>query len=392
MKKIILISAGILISLLFSNSAYSQAQTQEESRLIMFFSPSCHECVVTRSAIMPEIEKEFKGRIEIEYRDISDIENYKLLLSLKDKYASKIENVLPVFYFRGHFLNGRGQIKEGLIFLINQTLSHGGKGNFSLPSIDLVAYFKTFRTIGIVVAGLEDGINPCAFTVIVFFISYLALQGYKKKQLVAIGLAFILAVFITYTLIGIGIFNIIYKLEKFVLAARIFNIVIGVFSVILGAITIYDVFKFKKTGQTDGMVLQLPKSVKNQIHSVIGMHYRKPKDEAGAGVESHTFKLIIAAFVTGFLVSFLELVCTGQLYLPTIKFVLKTTPYKFQALLYLVLYNLMFITPLVIIFLFALLGVTSEQFSRILKKHLLTVKIMMAVLFIGLGVFLLWRP
>ncbi len=342
---------------------------------------------------MPDIEKEFKGKIQTEYRDITDIENYKLLLSLKEKYGSKIENILPVFYFQGHFLNGRGRIREGLRFLISQSLSQGTQGKRGLlPSIDLVAYFKTFKTIGIITAGLEDGINPCAFTVIVFFISYLALQGYRRKELIAIGFSFIFAVFVTYFLIGIGIFNIIYRLEKFLLVAKIFNISIGIFSIILGVLAIYDVFKFKKTGQTEGMILQLPKAVKNQIHSIIGLHYRKPKEHGEVILKPHTFRLIISALVTGFLVSFLELVCTGQLYLPTINFVLKTTPLKLQALAYLLFYNLMFITPLVIIFLFALLGVTSEQFSRILKKHLLTVKIMMAVLFFGLGIFLLWRP
>jgi threonine/homoserine/homoserine lactone efflux protein len=51
----------------------------------------------------------------------------------------------------------------------------------------------------------------------------------------------------------------------------------------------------------------------------------------------------------------------------------------------------MFITPLLIIFLFALLGVTSEQFARFLKRHLGPIKILMAVLFFGLGIFLIWR-
>ncbi len=391
-RKLFTIAICILICLVFSVLAYSQTQAHENHKLIIFYSPTCHKCTETKAQLMPDIEKEFKGKIQTEYRDITDIENYKLLLSLKEKYGSKIENILPVFYFQGHFLNGRGRIREGLRFLISQSLSQGTQWKRGLPSIDLVAYFKTFKTIGIITAGLEDGINPCAFTVIVFFISYLALQGYRKKELIAIGLSFIFAVFITYFLIGLGIFNIIYRLEKFLLVAKIFNISIGIFSIILGVLAIYDVFKFKKTGQTEGMILQLPKAVKNQIHSIIGLHYRKPKEHGEVILKPHTFRLIISALVTGFLVSFLELVCTGQLYLPTINFVMKTTPFKLQALIYLLLYNLMFIVPLFIIFLFALLGVTSEQFSKVLKKHLLTIKIMMAVLFFGLGIFLLWRP
>jgi len=392
MKRLIFISFCFLICQVFSSFTYGQTLPDAGNKLVVFYSPSCHTCVKAKDEIIPGIEKEFKGRIQVEYRDITDIENYKLLLALEEKYESKIENTWPVFYFDGHFLNGRGNIRSGLRYLVSQSLSQKAQGAQRLASIDLIAYFRTFKTVGIITAGLEDGINPCAFTVIVFFISYLALQGYKKKQLIAIGLSFILAVFATYFLIGIGLFNVIYRLEKFVLVAKIFNISIGMLSIILGTITIYDVFKFKKTGQAEGMVLQLPKAVKNQIHSIIGLHYRKTKGEEELTLHTRTFRLIISAFITGFLVSFLELVCTGQLYLPTINFVLKTTPLKLQALAYLFLYNFMFIAPLVIIFLFALLGVTSEQFAKILKRHLSTIKILMAILFFVLGIFLLWRP
>jgi cytochrome c biogenesis protein CcdA len=102
--------------------------------------------------------------------------------------------------------------------------------------------------------------------------------------------------------------------------------------------------------------------------------------------------MALSALTVGFLVSVLEAVCTGQVYLPTITFVLKATPLKLHALGYLALYNIMFIVPLFVIFLFALLGATSEDFSRFMKRHLAAIKLLMAVLFFALGIFLLWRP
>lgn len=393
-KKFFYLSAliCILICLAFSIPAYAQAQSDNDGKLIIFYSPSCHKCMEAKSRIIPDIEKEFKGRILTEYRDITDIENYKLLLSLKEKYGSKIENVWPVFYIRGHFLNGRGRIEHGLRSLITQSLSHKPEGKQGLPSIDLIAYFRTFQPLAVVSAGLTDGINPCAFTVIVFFISFLSVQGYKRRELIAIGLTFIFAVFVTYLAIGLGLFGFLYKLRGFWLITRIFNLTVGALSIILGILALYDFFKFKKTRQTEGLLLQLPTAVKNRIHSIIGMHYRKAKEEGREAAKVHIFKLALSALAVGFLVSILEAVCTGQVYLPTITFVLKATHLKLQALGYLLLYNVMFIIPLFIIFLFALLGVTSEQFSQFLKKRLSTIKILMAVLFFGLGIFLLWRP
>ena len=182
MKKLISISIFLLICLVFSILGYSQTHPDEHHKLIIFNSPSCHTCIEVKNEIIPGIEKELAGKVRTEYRDITDIENYKLLLSLKEKYGSKIENAWPVFYFRGHFLNGRGNIKKALRVLISQSLSKKPEGKQGLPSIDLIAYFKTFQPLAVIGAGLADGINPCAFTVIVFFVSFLSLQGYRKES------------------------------------------------------------------------------------------------------------------------------------------------------------------------------------------------------------------
>ncbi len=261
----------------------------------------------------------------------------------------------------------------------------------SLPKIDLITRFKSFTLIAIISAGLIDGINPCAFTVIVFFISFLALQGYRKRELIFIGLAFILAVFLTYLGIGLGIFNFFYTLAGFWVVTHLLNIIIGSLSIILGIFAIYDFIKFKKTDSTEDLILQLPLAVKERIHKVVGFFYRKSPQEKQEKSKPALGRLVFYALVTGFLVSLLEAVCTGQVYLPTISFVLKSTTLKLEALGYLLLYNIMFIAPLIVIFTLALLGVTSQQFSGFLKKHLGLVKIIMAVLFFGLGIYLLWR-
>jgi len=389
-RKIIILSLFFLILSVFG---YAQEGNLSLRKLIIFYSPGCNRCSQIKNKILPEVEKKFKDKIQLEYRDIDDTENYKLLLGLEKSHSIRIKNSLPVFYFEGNFLNGEGQVKERLIRIISRSLALPlPKIQGSLPAIDLIERFQNFKPLAVISAGLVDGINPCAFTVIVFFISFLALQGYKKKELIYIGLSFIFSVFLTYLLIGVGFFGFLYQLQNFWLVARIFNVGIGIFSIVLGVLALYDFFKFKRSGKTEGLVLQLPQAIKNQIHSVIGLYYRKNKDEKVQDSSSGPiFRLILTALITGFLVAILEAVCTGQVYLPTITFVLKTSPLKLQALGFLLLYNLMFILPLFVIFILALSGTTSEQFSRFLKRHILTVKIVMAVLFFSLGSFLIWR-
>ncbi len=368
----------------------SALDKQELPRFIIFHSPSCHACVEVKQKVLPGIEAEFKDRVIFEYRDIGQMDNYKMLLGLLQKKHLGLQFQIPLFYFNGRLLRSDARLKDNLRGFILKGLK-GKPSIFEEVSTDLVEHFKSFVPAAIIIAGLEDGINPCAFTVIVFFISFLAVQGYRKRDLILIGSAFIFTVFLTYLCIGLGIFNFLYRFRGFWLITNLVNSVVGCLSILFGFFALYDFIKFKKTASTEGLILQLPKPVKERIHRVIGFfHRRSPQEKQGASLPG-VDKLIFSAIASGFLVSLLEAVCTGQMYLPTISFVLKTTPLKFQAFGYLLLYNIMFIIPLIVIFIFALLGTTSVEFSEFLKKHLGMFKIFMAVLFFSLGLFLIWR-
>ena len=119
-----------------------------------------------------------------------------------------------------------------------------------------------------------------------------------------------------------------------------------------------------------------PTHCANRINAVI----RK-----GRGAQSY----YIGAFITGLLISILELACTGQVYLPTIIFVSSMPELKLRAIFYLVLYNLLFILPLVVVFILAYYGTTSKDLTSFLQKHAAAVKIGMALLFFALAAWLL---
>ncbi len=88
-------------------------------------------------------------------------------------------------------------------------------------------------------------------------------------------------------------------------------------------------------------------------------------------------------------ISALELVCTGQVYLPTITFVMGVDGMRVNALAYMILYNLMFITPLLVTIGFVYWGTTTMQLGGTLQRHLIPVKLGTGVLLLGLGLWLL---
>lgn len=378
----------ILISfLLFPTIGFSQ--TGEPVKIFLFMSAHCHPCQRVKEKVIPAVKEKYRERIKIEELDIDKASNTLKLLELQDRYNwHPRRDLTPTLLIDGKFLVGSDEIGRYLEMYIDMALSK--EGYSSTPEVessqDLISRFKLMAPLGVVVAGLIDGVNPCAFAVIIFFISFLALQGYGKREVLVIGCSFIAAVFIIYVLIGLGLFGFLYQLRAYWSLVKILYTGGALLCFILSGLAFYDFVKLRRTHQTQDLILQLSPRLKERIHRIIGLYYRKGKDNDD---KKHILRLILSAFIVGCFVSLFEAVCTGQVYLPAIVFVLKATPLKLKALFYLLLYNLMFVFPLWLILLFAFWGVTSQQFSKLARKHMGTIKILMAALFLGMGIFLI---
>ncbi|MBG0771816.1 MAG: hypothetical protein H0S82_08905, partial [Anaerolineaceae bacterium] len=135
-------------------------------------------------------------------------------------------------------------------------------------------------------------------------------------------------------------------------------------------------YRKAKEGGTEDMMLKLPEPLRKRINATI----RK-----GRGTQNY----MIGAFVAGVLVSLLELACTGQVYLPTIIFVSSIPELRLQAIFYLVIYNLLFILPLVVIFVLVYYGTTSRDLTKFLQERAALVKFLMGFVFIALGTWLI---
>ena len=200
-----------LIAWFLPYPGYCQQESQTERTLIYFYSPVCKKCQELKAALLPRLQKDFKGRLRIELRDISRMEDYALLLRLEEKYSPKLDNSVPLFFFEGHFLSSKDLYRQLNSLLAMPQLSRVQEEG---QPEGIVYRFLALEPLTVASAGLIDGINPCAFTVIIFFMSFLAIQGYRRRELLAIGLTFIFAVFLTYILIGLGFFGFLYQIGR----------------------------------------------------------------------------------------------------------------------------------------------------------------------------------
>lgn len=356
--------------------------------LAYFYQRGCPKCD-RANALLIYLAKRYP-QLNIKKIDIDTLDGKRLNETLSNRLNLPMEKrlIVPSIFIGNDYLPP-GEITESKVEMLIQKYEKvsvgvsAGDSKISKPSLSptpeetkkaeesIIQRFKSLGILTIISAGLLDGINPCAFATLIFFISYLTFLGRKRKEILYVGMGFSGAVFITYLLIGFGILSFVQHLSFLPLFSRIVYILTIVFALVLGILSLYDYVQLKR-GRPSEMKLQLPDFLKKRIHQTI----RK---------ESKSTRYLLAAITTGFIISLLEFTCTGQVYLPTILFVTNIPSLRGSALFYLILYNVMFIVPLLIIFGVVYWGVTSEQLVFFLKKRTSSIKLCTALLFFALA-------
>jgi cytochrome c biogenesis protein CcdA len=219
-------------------------------------------------------------------------------------------------------------------------------------------------------AGLVDGINPCAFTTLIFLLASLALAGRGRKEVLVIGALFTLGVFLTYLGVGFGLFAALRAASAISVVSLILRWLLFAILLAFAILSVYDYFKIR-SGKASEMLLQLPNSLKLKIHASIR---NRAKTAALAG----------SSLALGFLVSIFEFACTAQVYLPTLAYLARQKG-RGDAIGLLVLYNLCFIAPLVVVFIASYLGVGSKKIATAFQKRMGAVKLGLAAVFIVLA-------
>ena len=85
----------------------------------------------------------------------------------------------------------------------------------------------------------------------------------------------------------------------------------------------------------------------------------------------------------------LESVCTGQVYLPTLVMVIKSGQADLFSVVYLVIYNLTFMVPIVTVFILVLQGMRTATLMDWSRRNVVSTKVLLGVFFLGMAGLLL---
>lgn len=215
-------------------------------------------------------------------------------------------------------------------------------------------------TIGLVLTSAAiDSINPCAIGVLILMVSVILGQGGSTRKLLFNGLAYIFAIFTTYLLAGLGL---VYAFANIpIVVAEYLSLAVGSLVILAALLEIKDYFWYGK-----GFSLQIPKYFANKIHQ-----YSTSKTTTW-GV------MALGAFVAA-----VELPCTGAPYLAIITIL--RIDFNLAAFALMVLYNLIFVAPLIVILIMVASGAKLSTVSKWKEDSKGTMRLFMGLLLAALG-------
>ncbi len=230
---------------------------------------------------------------------------------------------------------------------------------------------KTIPLFTVVSLALVDAVNPCEFAVLIMLlITIMTAHPKNKKKTLQAGLAFTAAIFILYFIYGVLLIN-VFKLIPAIDAIRsIVYTVIACIAILIGLLQLKDFFDYKP----GGFLTEMPMSFRPKVQKII------------SSITSPGGAFLVGAFVTLFLMP-----CTIGPYV--ILGNLLATETILAALPQLLLYNIIFILPMLAITFIVYFGVrkveaVAEWKHRNVKYMHLIAGIIM--LLIGIGMLLGW--
>lgn len=327
-----------------------------------FVAEGCEHCARVEdyiSSIKTRYPEVFFKRFDITSNDTS----IELFIALAEGFNITEEfREVPTVFIGDTCLVGEEEITKNLEETILE-YSHGREYRDKAGEI-IMAFIEQHKPtvtlpplVSVVVAAFIDSLNPCAFATIVLLITYSLQAGSSRRMLTTCG-AFITGVMASYLAAGIGLLYVI-STASF---RNLLRYVVGSAAILFSILEFKEFFYYGR-----GFSLEQP----GALTRILGKY-------------SETMS-IGGGFLVGMAVSMVELPCTGGIYI-TILYLLSKIGLTLEVFLLLLLYNLVFILPLVAILLIVYFGRSVIEIDawRIEKRRYM--RLLAGILLLTVGV------
>ena len=212
----------------------------------------------------------------------------------------------------------------------------------------------------VIISSLIDSINPCAFSILFLTIAFLFNLGRNRREIFKIGGVYILGIFVVYLLIGLGILQTLHLFNTPHFMAKLGALLLIAWGSLNLINQFFPAFPIK---------LKIPTFAHHQLAKL--MHRAT----------------LPAAFGLGVLVGLCEFPCTGGPYLMILGLLHDKATY-YSGAVYLLLYNLIFVSPLVVVLALASQPQLHEQAKAWRKANSSQMELIGSLVLIGIGVLI----
>lgn len=351
-----------------------QVETDEGDHFIYFYTQSCKDCERTK-LLFNNIEQIQNEDTKMKALDIGESDSLeRLQVYFKTYKVEEKDQQVPIIFYEGGYVSGYKAIEENLQRLIDEgkldSKIYAEKG----MKIEALTYKDLPKMI---LVGLVNGLNPCSLSMLLFLLSLMSIG----KPILKLGMTYILGKLITYLALGTVFYSVIGILSQtwFYRLTSAVNIIILCTVMLLVVINLLDYWESKH--ERYGKVrLQLPLKVRKFNHKVI------KKIEGFID----TKYAAIGVFGVSMIVSAGEFLCTGQIYLATILYLVRrNTDINGTALLALFVYVIAMIIPLTVLVIAVSKGQKVMVCSEYIRKNMPKIKLMSAIALIILIIMMI---
>ncbi|MCA9486124.1 MAG: cytochrome c biogenesis protein [Nanoarchaeota archaeon] len=358
-----ILSVSTLLLLLFSlTSSYAQTTDDNTIPLYIFYGQGCSHC--EKALEFLQTEKELYPNLLISKHEVYfNATERELLENLSKAYGKELGGVPTIFINDEVIIGFSDSIAKTIDKKIKDCSEKGCESPLNKKNIEQDNTLTKDLTIpAVILAALVDAINPCAFAVLILLMSTVLISRNRKKALLS-GFAFSASIFISYFLMGLGLYSAIQAAGL----SHSFYFVVAILAIIIGLFNLKDYLWYGKW-----FVMEVPRKWRPKMKSLI------------QGVTS-----IPGAFGIGFLVSMFLLPCTSGPYIVILGLLAKSTTQNY-AILLLLLYNFIFVLPMILITLGIYFGyTTTDKAEKLRKNRLRTLHLIAGIIILLLGVGML---
>ncbi len=386
MNRLIKTVIGLALVLLISASLAAGFDVQAEENkvfLYYFYSNVCEKCHEVDDKIdfySENLSRDFPDyRIIFVSYDIADKNNIELMYYFCREYSVPEQlREVPILFTGNRYYVNDNDITMGL----EETVNMLKQGTVPIPLCspdDFInkgevneAYDK-MKVFNVFMVGLVNGLNPCSLSMILFLVSLLLAK--QEINILKTGMAFIAGKFFAYILLGTILFRVFTEID-FTEYKMVIKIFMALFIAILSYLNIRDYINAKRENYGE-IKNQLPSWMRKWNHNII---------QRVSGINGQ-LTLIGLSAVLGAVVSVGEFLCTGQVYLATILYMVQSqSSLTMPALSRLVIYSFAFVIPGSIIIVFISRTRRILEMSEFIRRHMPVIKLLTAIILIIIGV------